>query len=145
MRPSYLLPNWPAKKGENQVDTSEREHASSSVARAETRWIAATRIMTFVASKTDPPYEVRSCPDPLGALVASNRMARTDALRMAGGDVKRSCVPPFLALGIRRRTSNSLFELLRQSESPLLGNVADDQIAASVVGPRGERQITAAL
>jgi hypothetical protein len=46
--------------------------------------------MTFVASKTDPPYEVWSGPDPLGALVASNRMARTDAQRMAGGDVKRS-------------------------------------------------------
>jgi hypothetical protein len=65
--------------------------------------------------------------------------------RMSPVDVKRPCVPPFLALGIRRRTSNSLFELLRQSESPLLGNVADDQIAASVVGPRGERQIAAAL
>ena len=43
--------------------------------------------MTFVASKTDPPYEVWCGPDPLGALVA---MARTDAQRMAGGDVKRT-------------------------------------------------------
>jgi len=46
--------------------------------------------MTFVASKTDPPYEVWSGPDPLGALVASNRMARTDAQRMAGSDVNRT-------------------------------------------------------
>jgi hypothetical protein len=56
---------------------------------AKSSTLAAIRIMTLVASKTDPPYEVWSGPDPLGALVASNRMARTDAQRMAGFDVKR--------------------------------------------------------
>jgi hypothetical protein len=41
--------------------------------------------------------------------------------------------------------SNPRLEHLRQAERALLGHVADDQIAASVVGPRGERQIAAAL
>ena len=55
------------------------------------------------------------------------------------------CVRPFLALRMRRRMSNPWFERLRQSDSPHLGDAADNQIAASVVGPRGERQIAAAL
>jgi hypothetical protein len=46
--------------------------------------------MTFIVSTTDSPYEVWSGPDPLGVLVTSNRMARTDAQRMAGVDVKRT-------------------------------------------------------
>lgn len=44
------------------------------------------QIMTFIVSTTDSPYEVWSGPDPLGVLVTSNRMARTDAQRMAGVD-----------------------------------------------------------
>ena len=76
-------------------------------------------------------------PDPKETFVASNRTA--------GNDVKQSCVRPFLALRMRRRMSNPWFEHLRQSDSPHLGDAADNQIAASVVGPRGERQIAAAL
>jgi hypothetical protein len=45
--------------------------------------------MTFIVSTADSPYEVWSGPDPLGVLVTSNRMARTDAQRMAGVDELR--------------------------------------------------------
>jgi hypothetical protein len=41
--------------------------------------------------------------------------------------------------------SNPWFEHLRQNDSLHLGDAADNQITASVVGPRGERQIAAAL
>src|ERR1700734_774257 len=73
----------------------------------------------------------------LPTFVSSERMSRID--------VKQSCVRPFLALRMRRRMSNPWFEHLRQSDSPHLGDAADNQIAASVVGPRGERQIASAL
>ena len=75
--------------------------------------------------------------DPKRKVVATDSMSRID--------VKQSCVRPFLALRMRRRMSNPWFEHLRQSDSPHLGDAADNQIAASVVGPRGERQIAAAL
>src|SRR5579863_3556731 len=44
-----------------------------------------------------------------------------------------------------RRILNARLENLRQGDNPLLRDAADDQIAASVVGPRGEREIPAAL
>jgi hypothetical protein len=43
------------------------------------------------------------------------------------------------------RDSNALFDHLRQRDGPLFGDVANDQMAASVARPPGERQIAAPL
>jgi hypothetical protein len=48
-------------------------------------------------------------------------------------------------IAVATRDLNALFDHLRQREGPLLANVANDQMAASVARPPGQRQVAAPL
>jgi hypothetical protein len=80
---------------------------------------------------TELKLPLRSSPLRFSAKGRFHQIAERSSDWMSPIDVKRTCVRPFLPLRMRRRMSNSIFERLRQGDSLLLRNVADDQMAAA--------------